>query len=66
MTLQEQMLNFRARHNLSQHEAAKRAMITLQTWNQVERGMQNPSRVTEAKIKYVIGEGENDRNDQQN
>ena len=50
------MITYRAKHNLSQTECAKKAGITLQTWNQVECGRQNPSRLTEKKIRLVIGE----------
>ena len=49
------MILWRAKHSLSQTECAKRAGITLQTWNQVELGQQTPSRLTEAKIRLVIG-----------
>lgn len=53
-----EMVMFRAKHSLSQTECAKRAGITIQTWNQVELGQQTPSRLTEAKIRLVIGENE--------
>ena len=53
-----EMVVFRAKHSLSQAECAKRAGITIQTWNQVELGQQTPSRLTEAKIRLVIGDGE--------
>lgn len=52
------MILWRAKHRLSQTECAKRAGITLQTWNQIECGRQNPSRVTETKIRLVITEDE--------
>ena len=54
MSIQDEMMRFRANNNLSQEKAAKMANITLQTWNQVELGRQNPSRMTEAKIRLVI------------
>lgn len=54
--LKDEMLEFRAKYSLSQEKAAKMAKITLQTWNQVERGIQNPSRVTEAKIRQAFSD----------
>lgn len=50
------MIMYRAKHRLSQTDCANKAGITLQTWNQVECGRQNPSRVTEAKIRLIITE----------
>lgn len=52
--ISNEMLNFRARHKLSQVKSAKLAGITVQTWNQVELGQQNPSRLTEAKIRMAM------------
>ena len=54
MDLKEEMLNFRAKNNLSQRRAAERAQITNQTWYAVENGYQNPSKMTEMKIRKVI------------
>ena len=54
MTLQEMMIDYRARNRISQKELAKRAGVTLQTINSVENGYQKPSKVTEAKIRLVI------------
>lgn len=56
MTLQEQMIAYRAKNGISQTELAKRAGVTVQTINSVENGHQKPSKVTEAKIKMIIGE----------
>ena len=58
MTLGEQMVEYRARSNLSMRDAAKKANISLQAWMYVERGLQNPQRLTEAKIKRLIEEEE--------
>lgn len=58
MTLQKEMIEYRARHKISQTELAKRAGVTLQTINAVENGHQKPSKVTEAKIRLVIEKGE--------
>ena len=52
------MIMYRAKHKLSQTECAEKAGISLQTWNQIECGRQKPARVTEVKIRLVIGEDE--------
>lgn len=54
MSLQEQMLEYRAKNKISQQELADRVGVTLQTINSVENGHQKPSKVTEAKIRLVI------------
>lgn len=56
MTLQERMLDYRARERISQTELARRVGVTLQTINSVENGTQNPSKITLRKILLVIGE----------
>lgn len=56
MSLQNDMIAYRAQKSLSQTKCAELAGVTLQTWTMVERGIQNPSRVTEAKIRMVIGQ----------
>lgn len=52
--LKEEMLVYRALHKLSQGKAAELAGITKQTWYSIENGYQNPSKVTEAKIRILI------------
>lgn len=54
MDLKEEMLEFRAKHNLSQRKAADMARITSQTWYSVEKGYQNPSALTEHKIRRAM------------
>lgn len=58
MSLSQDMLVYRAKERISQKELANRAGVTLQTINSVENEMQNPSKVTEMKIRLVIGEKE--------
>lgn len=58
MSLQEEMVQYRAKERISQTELARRCGITVQTINSVENGTQTPSKVTEAKIRLVIGNGE--------
>ena len=57
MALQDAMARYRAERNIGQAEAAKDAGISLQTWCNVERGHQNPSRLTEAKIRLLLEKG---------
>lgn len=56
--LPERMLDFRAKNNMSQRELAEKVKVTIQTINSVERGLQEPSRLTRKKIELVIGEEE--------
>jgi transcriptional regulator with XRE-family HTH domain len=56
MKLPERMLDFRARNNMSQRELAEKVKVTIQTINSIERGIQEPSRLTRKKIELVIGE----------
>lgn len=58
--ISKDMLNYRARENISQRELAARCKVTLQTINSVENGLQTPSKLTETKIRLVIGGSEND------
>ncbi len=58
MTLQERMIEYRAKERISQTELAERAGVTLQTINQVENGRQEPGKMTVAKIELVIGKEE--------
>lgn len=54
MTLQEEMVKFRAKNNISQKKLAELASVSLQTINSVENGLQKPSKLTEQKIRMVI------------
>ena len=58
MSLQDRMIEYRARERISQVELANRAGVTVQTINSVENGKQDPSKITIAKIELVIGKGE--------
>lgn len=55
--LAKDMLKFRAQNNMSQKELAKRCKLTHQTICNVENGVQNPTQLTEAKIRLVIDGG---------
>lgn len=54
MELKDAILKYRAMHNMSMKEFAKRAGVSLQTVNYVEKGLQKPSRVTTEKIMLVL------------
>lgn len=60
MTLQERMVEYRAKTRISQKELAERCGLSYQTVNSVENGIQDPSKVTTAKIELVIGKEGND------
>lgn len=55
MALQERMIEYRAKERISQQELADRCGVSKQTINSIETGMQDPSRITLAKIELVIG-----------
>lgn len=58
MTLQERMVQYRAKEHISQKELAYRCALSVQTINSVENGTQDPSRRTAAMIELVIGKEE--------
>lgn len=53
-TLIQRMVNYRAKHNLSQGALAEKVGVSKQTINSIETGAQTPSKMTEAKINLVI------------
>ena len=55
-SLPEVMLEYRAKERISQTELARRVGVSLQTINSIENGLQEPSKVTRAKIELVINE----------
>lgn len=56
MDIKKAMVDYRARNGLSMEKAAVKAGVATQTWMHVERGLQDPSRLTEAKIRSIINE----------
>jgi DNA-binding XRE family transcriptional regulator len=54
MTLQERMVEYRAKEHISQKELAQRCALSVQTINSVENGLQEPSKRTAAMIELVI------------
>lgn len=59
MTLKDQIIRYRAEHDLTMREMAERVGVSLQTIMMIEHGMQNPSRLTEEKIKLVLERKDN-------
>lgn len=55
MTLQEEMREYRIKHGLSQKKFAELCGLSTQTVNSIEQGIQNPSILTEGKIRLVLG-----------
>lgn len=55
MSLQDRMIEYRARERISQTELAERCGVSYQTINSVENGTQDPSKITLAKIELIIG-----------
>lgn len=54
--LRDLMLEYRAKHDISQSELAKKCNVSLQTICAIENGKQKPHKKTETKIKLIIGE----------
>lgn len=52
--LREKMLDYRAKHNLSQVKFAELCNVTQQTVCNIENGVQAPSKLTKKKILNVI------------
>lgn len=56
LELIRKMIDYRARERISQKELANRVGVSVQTINSIENGLQEPSKLTEAKIYLVIDE----------
>ena len=54
--LKDAMLDFRAKHNISQSKLAEMCKLTAITICNIENGVQSPSRLTERKIWNVINQ----------
>ena len=53
-TLAERILEYRAKHNISAREFAKKCKLSLQTIYSIENGVQTPSKITRLKIENVL------------
>lgn len=54
MELKDAIVQYRALHNMSMKDFAKKANLTVQTVMYVEKGLQKPSRLTKEKIMLVL------------
>ena len=52
--LRQKMLDYRAKHNISQQKFAELCKLTVQTVCNIENGVQEPSKLTKQKILNVI------------
>lgn len=52
--LAKRIIRYRAIHNMSQGEMARKCFVTKQTIWAIENGRQNPTKLTEAKIEEVL------------
>jgi DNA-binding XRE family transcriptional regulator len=57
-TLQDRMLQYRAKERISQQELADKCGVSKQTIYSIENGLQTPSKVTVTKIELVVGRDE--------
>ena len=55
MTLSERMIEYRAQERISQQTFADRCGLSKQTVYSIENGIQEPSKITQAKIELIIG-----------
>ena len=58
MKLANRMIEYRAKERINQQELADRCGVSKQTIYSIENGLQDPSKVTMAKIELVIGKEE--------
>ena len=56
MTLQEMMVRYRAKNNMSQDDLAREIGLSKQTVWAVEKGLRKPSKLTAERIKLIVGE----------
>lgn len=56
MTLQEQMVRYRAKNKLTLEQLAKEIGLSKQTVWAIEKGAREPTRITAEKIRLIVGE----------
>jgi len=59
MSLGERILEYRAKHNLSQEEFANLVQVNVMTINAIENNKRKPLRTTAKKIEMIMKESEN-------
>ena len=60
-TLAEEMVQYRARHKLSQTKFGELCGVNVMTINFIEREIQKPSALTRAKIRMVLDAEKEDK-----
>jgi len=55
-TLPDELVKYRAKHNISIKEMAKRCKVSSQTIYSIENKLQTPSRLTFAKLQMILEE----------
>jgi len=64
MSLKDRILEYRARHNVSQEEFANLCQVNVMTINTIETEKRKPTNLTKAKIEMVLRkDGENNVED---
>ena len=58
--LGRRILEYRARHDMTQEEFAIKARLNVMTVNSIENGKRNPTKLTRTKIEQIIKEDEQD------
>ncbi len=58
MSLKERILNYRAKHNISQEDFANRCQVNVMTINTIETEKRKPTQLTVAKIEMILREDE--------
>lgn len=64
--LKDDIVKYRAKHNISMEEFASMCNLTLQTIYNIEREISNPTRLTESKIRIVIDADEEENKKEDN
>ena len=59
MELGDKILEFRARHNMSQEDFANLVQVNVMTINAIENNKRKPLRTTAKKIEMIMKESEN-------
>lgn len=58
MGLDERILEYRARHGLSQEDFANLVKVNVMTINAIENGKRKPLRITAKKIETILNQEE--------
>ena len=59
MSLRERILQYRAKHSMSQEDFANKCQVNVMTINTIETGKRKPTQLTQTKIEMILKEDEN-------